>query len=106
MAQDEGFGRSQKKLFILSRDAEHRESKDAGSFMLAHSPSQMARDPVPVCTRLQLRPLCRPERKLFDRAAGVEVAAGRRVNGVRDLALESDAVALGLGGGNRHRREE
>src|SRR5215469_17808337 len=70
------------------------------------SPAEMARHLMPVGPGLQFRPLGRAERQLANGAAWVEMAARRRMDRVRHLALEDDALALHFGVGDRHRREE
>src|SRR3981081_3183738 len=68
--------------------------------------TQMAGDPMPVGTLLERRRLSLAERKLGDRASGVKMAARRRVNGARNLALQSDALPLHFRIRNRDRRQQ
>src|SRR5205814_6791812 len=63
--------------------------------------AEMAGDPVTRTLLLQGRRVLGAERQLPDRAAGVEMAAGGRVDRVRYVALQHDAAALDARIGDR-----
>ena len=61
---------------------------------------------MPRADVFQLRGLDIAEAFLGDGAAGVEVAAGWRVDGAGDVALQHDALAFDLGVGDGHCGEQ
>ena len=66
----------------------------------------MAGDLMPAGSLLQLRLLRRAEWQLPNRAAAMEMTAGGRVDRVRYVALQHDALALRLRVGDRHGGEQ
>src|SRR5689334_18842091 len=68
--------------------------------------AQMAGGPVAVALLFERRLLGGAEGKLADRTAGVEMAAARRVERARHLALQDDALAPRLRIGDRNGREQ
>src|SRR5437763_9785262 len=75
----------------------------SAAFRLCGLAPEMTGDPVARSLFFQRRRVLGTEGQLPDRAAGVEMAAGGRVDRVRHVALQHDAAALDAWIRDRHR---